>query len=213
MEHSQPQSFKYERLHVYDVIQRLLHWWLAITVLALITTGLVASNIEPGADQARMWKSHMVCGEALALGFLARLIWGFIGPKHAQFRSMFFPRTWIESLKSKKMLSADSAYGHHPQASVSYIGFYALLIVMVGSGMMLAGMLHGEGPLGIKLLDELEHVEILRLIHEYTWWMIGFFIVTHIGAIIFHEWHDKIPLAQSMVSGFQYRTQKDKKDD
>ena len=109
------------------------------------------------------------------------------------------------------MESADQDYGHHAQASLSYILYYTLILAMVVTGFILASIIHGEGPFAAAFLDSFKYLHLLRQIHEYSWWVIAFFVVTHIGALIFHEWHDRIPIAQSMISGYQYRT--DRKDD
>jgi Ni/Fe-hydrogenase 1 B-type cytochrome subunit len=201
-----------ERQYVYGVAQRVLHWWLALSTFGLIATGLIASNMEPDSTRAFVWGLHMICGKVFAVGFVGRVVWGIIGPKHARFSALFYPKAWIESIKSKKMLSADRAFGHHEQASISYIGYYVMCFFMIATGFTLAGSLHGEGPLANKILDDFTNSHLIHEIHEYIWWAIGFFIVTHVGALIFHEWHDNIPLSQSMISGFQYRSVKKEND-
>lgn len=200
------------RQYIYDIVQRILHWWLALSVIALAISGFVASEMEPGLERAQAWVWHMNFGNVLLVGFVGRVLWGIIGPEHARFTSLIHIKTWMASLKTKKMLSADGEFGHHPQASISYIGFYGLLATMVITGVVLSAIMHGEGPLAEKLLDEFQYLDPLRLIHEYAWWAIVFFIVTHVGALIYHEWADKIPLAQSMISGYQYRSSQTDKE-
>jgi Ni/Fe-hydrogenase 1 B-type cytochrome subunit len=199
---------RFKRRYIYDTAQRLLHWWLALSTVALMISGFLASKLEPGSDQAFTWALHISAGKILVVGLVGRLLWGIIGPQHARFSAFIHIKSWLESLKTKKILSADGEFGHHPQASLSYLGFYALIIFMCGSGFSLAGILHGEGPLAEALLDEFTYMSLIKETHEYGFWAIVFFIITHIGALIFHEWHDKIPIAQSIISGFQYRTDK-----
>lgn len=174
----------------------------------MIITGLIASNQDPGSDRAYTWTLHIQCGKVLLIGLVGRFVWGLIGPVHARFSAFFHPKAWLSSLKSKKMLSADLEFGHHAQASISYLGFYGLIILMCLTGFFLAGVIHGEGPLAERFLDEFTYLRIVKKVHEYSWWLIGFFVVTHVAALIFHEWQDRIPLAQSMISGFQYRTER-----
>ena len=195
-----------KRQYIYDGAQRILHWWLAFSVIALAATGLIASNMEAGGGRAYVWDLHMLAGTALVTGFAGRLVWGLIGPEHARLASLIHIKTWMESAKSRQMMTADSDFGHHKQASVSYVGFYGLVALMCLSGFTLAGILHGVGPLAESTLDELENVRNIGKVHEYGWWAIAFFAVTHVMAMVFHEWRDQIPIAQSMISGFQYRT-------
>jgi Ni/Fe-hydrogenase 1 B-type cytochrome subunit len=199
---------EFTRKYIYDVAQRILHWWLALSTLALMVSGFLASKLDSGSDQVFIWTLHISAGKVLVVGVVGRLLWGIIGPRHARFAAFIHIKAWIETVKSKKMLSADGEFGHHPQASLSYLGFYGLIIFMCASGFSLAGIIHGEGPLAEALLDEFAYLGIIRDAHEIGFWAIAFFIVTHIGALMFHEWHDKIPLAQSIISGFQYRTTK-----
>lgn len=196
---------------IYDPMQRVLHWWIAACTIGLVVTGVAASRMSPGTEQAYMWSWHIKVGNILLIGVLGRLLWGFIGPEHARFSALFHVKKWFQFLKHRRMESADGDFGHHPQASISYLGFYFLIVGTVASGLCLAGMLHGEGLLGDLLLDELTYAEALRLFHEYAWIALIFFVVTHVGALIFHEKADKIPISQSMISGFQYRTVKEPK--
>jgi Ni/Fe-hydrogenase 1 B-type cytochrome subunit len=197
------------RRYVYDSAQRILHWWIGLATLLLILTGLLGSNQDAGSGRAFMWDLHIIAGNVLIVGVVGRLVWGLIGSKHARFHSLFHFKAWIQTLKSRRILSADRGFGHHAQASAAYLGYYILVIAMCVTGLALAGMVHGEGILAPYFHDELTYLDIIRESHGYGMWMIVGFIVTHIGAIIFHEWHDGIPVAQSIVSGFQYRTVKE----
>jgi cytochrome b561 len=201
------------RVNVYGPTQRVLHWWIALSTLGLIATGILGSRLEPGTERSFVWTIHIGIGKILILGFLGRIIWGFIGPVHARFSSLLFFPNWFRSLRRFRLESADGNFGHHPQAAVGYIGFYFLLVIMVGSGLLLASIIHGDGPLGITFLDNFKFLDLLTLLHGYTWYVIAAFIAAHIGALVFHEWIDRIPLAQSMISGFQYRSKKEKLDD
>lgn len=201
------------RSKVYDGMQRILHWWIGLTTIGLIATGLVASNLESGSQQAHLWSFHILVGKALIVAAVGRLVWGVIGPHHAKITAFIHPAEWLRSLKTRKFPTTDGAFGHHPQASLSYLGFYALLMMMSVSGLLLSAVYHGEGPLGEILLDQFRNIDFIQFVHEYGWMVVAGFIVTHIGALVFHEWHDRIPIAQSMISGYQYRTVKEKIDD
>ena len=181
-------------------------------MLLLAITGLLASDGEVDSASAYLWDQHMFFARFLFIGVTGRLAWGIVGPEHARFRSLIHLNAWRKSLKEKKMMTADGDFGHHPQASLSYIGFYLIVTLMVVTGYYLAASKHGFGPLTDYFFDDLEYQGPVKKAHEFGWWFIAFFVVTHVGALVFHEWLDKIPLAQSMISGFQYRTKKEKND-
>ena len=199
------------RAQVYDVIQRLLHWWIAGSIVLLGLTGFFGSRLDPGAERSYFWLWHITVGKLLAFGFVGRLVWGVIGPTHARFSALIHIKSWISTLKKPKMESADGPFGHHPQASLSSLGFYLLCAGSTLSGLLLAGMLYGETYFASRLFDSLEFHEPLIEAHELLFWAILFFVITHLGAIIFHEYKDRIPIAQSMLSGFQYRSDKENK--
>ena len=203
---------KYIRKPVYESAQRILHWWLAFTTILLIIVGFISDNLNPGAERAFMISWHIWLGKALVVGFIGRIFWGFFGPHNAQFASLFYPKSWLNALKTRKMEGIGTSFGHHPQASLSYLGFYFLTLVMIISGLLLAGILHGDGFLFERFLDQFKNIDLILNIHQYTWWAICGFIVVHISALIYHEWHEKVPVSQSILSGFQYRTIKEESD-
>jgi Ni/Fe-hydrogenase 1 B-type cytochrome subunit len=46
--------------------------------------------------------------------------------------------------------------------------------------------------------------ELFKEPHQLIYYLLMWFVVVHIGALIWHESKDKTPIAQSMVSGYQY---------
>jgi len=196
-----------ERRRVYDVFQRILHWWIAIATILLSFTGLVASEMEPGAGRSYLFSLHMDAGQVFAAGLVLRIFWGFFGPVHARWKSFWHLREWREALRNPLAIpSADGPWGHHSHAALSYIALYFVALAMGATGVALSSILHGEGPLGERLLDVFTFEQLFRTVHEFGFWGVVFFVVTHVGAIIFHEYKDRIPIAQSMISGFQYRS-------
>jgi Ni,Fe-hydrogenase I cytochrome b subunit len=194
------------RHYIYDAAQRILHWWIGLATLLMITSGLIGANMEAGSGRAYMWDLHTVTGYALIVGAVGRLVWGLFGPEHGRFGSLFHVRAWVKTLRTRRIESADGPFGHHPQAALSYLGFYGLLFMMCSSGLTLAGILHGQGPLALETMDDFTQLDTIREVHEICMWLIVGFIVAHIAALIVHETKDKIPVSQSMVSGYQYRT-------
>ena len=204
---------KLERRYTFDLFQRFLHWWIACTTVLMLVTGLYASNTEAGSERAYLWLLHIRIGYAFTLGLVARLMWLFLGSRFAKLESFIHLASWLRFLKTRKLASADQEFGHHPQASLSYLAFYALISLSCVTGLVLAAACHGEGPLTERFLDQLVEVSVPALLHENIWYLLVGFIVTHVGAIMIHEVIDRIPIAQSMVSGYQYRTLKEKDDE
>jgi Ni,Fe-hydrogenase I cytochrome b subunit len=196
------------RRRTYGLLQRILHWWIALATTGLIVTGVLGTQLGGGSEKVFVRGLHIFTGNLLVVGFVGRILWGIIGPSHAKFSALLYVKSWISLAKSPRILTADGDFGHHPQASLSYIFLYGILLMGVASGLGLAATVYGEGLFGSALIDYYSRLDLLETVHGGTVWLIGFFILTHIGAMIFHESRDHIPIVQSMFSGYQYRSLK-----
>lgn len=197
-----------KRRRTYGLLQRIFHWWIALTTTGLILTGVLGTQLGGGSDKVFVRHLHLFTGKLLVVGFVGRLLWGVIGPSHAKFSALLYVKSWMSLVRSPQILTADGDFGHHPQASLSYIFLYAMILLGVTSGLGLAATVYGDGLLGPSLIDQYAPLDLLDTVHGGTAWLIGFFIVTHIGAMIYHESRDQIPIVQSMFSGYQYRSLK-----
>lgn len=194
----------YERQKIYDGILRLIHAWNGLAVISLILTGAVSDLFGHGAGEKALWQIHILFGYGLLVGLTARLAWGLVGPQHARFSDMWHPSAWWRAVRSFS-LKTTPHFGHHPLASAAYLAVYSLLLIMAATGLGLAAIEHNTGPLASMLGDSVWLKEIFKEPHEVIYSLLIGFVVIHIGALIWHETVGKTPLAQSMVSGFQYR--------
>lgn len=202
---------KYERKNIYDIVLRLTHWALAFSCSVLLFSAWTAEIFfEEGLYRKSLWIVHIFAGYALASSLIVRIIWGFIGPQHARWSELFKIKEWLLVLKTKR-LSAKWDWGHHPYASLTYLIFYGVILVLSGTGLFLAAIEHNQGPLAEKFFDELGLKHDFSEVHEFFSWFVVFFVVTHLIALIWHERKDKIPVAQSMISGFQYKINEETK--
>lgn len=202
MNTSERETLHLERRRVYDPLVRLLHWWNALAIVMLAATSQIAEWMEDGPHGDAGWQVHVVCGYALALGLGLRLARGFVGPASARWSDLWHPAAWGEALRTRR-LAHGRGFGHDPLASAAYLGAFVLMALMVGSGLGLAAAEFGAGPLAgwEKPLHNLRHT--IKEAHEAGFYLILGFIAVHIAALIFHEKRG-VPLAQSMVSGYQY---------
>ncbi len=197
---------------IYDPFLRFLHWWNALSLFSLMLTiwfkGIL-KEYPNGKDI--IYRLHIYIGYALSIGIIARIIWGFVGCKHARFKTMLYFYDWVKILKTRKYDSTP-LWGHDRYASLSYLLFYFMMIYQVFSGLCLAAKVFGMGPLSFFIAQSkgrVPWIHNLKQIHEIVFYVSMFYVVAHIGMIIFHEIKGKYPVAQSMVSGFQYRKKKE----
>lgn len=194
----------YRRTKVYDPVLRLIHAWNGLAILFLMSTVWLSGLFEKDAGEQTLWTLHVYLGYALVLGVIARLIWGIAGPQHARFTDMWHPAAWWNAIRTRN-LQAAPRIGHNRLASGVYLAVYLLLSAMAVTGLGLAAVEHGMGPLDFWIGDKPWLEEILEEPHELIYNLLIGFVVVHIAALIWHEKKDKTPLAQAMISGYQYR--------
>ncbi len=188
---------------VYDPLLRVLHWWIAASILALIATSQLAELFEDGASEQTLWDGHVLSGYALTSGLLARLLWGLIGPPSARWRDLWHPATWINALRRLRLPSMNR-FGHDPLASLAYLAAYALMALMVVTGLGLTATELQSGPLAGWLGGAGWLEEVFEEPHEAGFALLLGFIGLHLAALVFHRLRGE-RVAQSMITGKQYR--------
>jgi cytochrome b len=205
---------KIEKKYIYDLFLRFLHLMIAgSTVVLLLSAKLAEINEGEGYLRKAFWVIHIFAGYGLSIGLVLRIIWGFVGPEHARFKSFIHIEEWKTLIRTLSIKNIIWKWGHHPLASIAYLCFYFASLVLAGTGLLLAAIEHDRGPFANWLYDELLYKHSLQEVHEALAWTIVIFIVTHIFALFYHEHEDGLPTVQSMFSGFQYKKNKENEDE
>lgn len=197
------------RAKVFDPILRSIHAWNGLAILLLILSAQIAAWIEFTPEATALWRFHVWAGYALVLGLVARLSWGLNGPKHARLAAMWHLRVWWQALRTRRWFVEPEGYGHHPLASGAYLAFYLIVLVMAATGLALAAIDQGHGPLVAWLGHDLPLKALFKSPHDFLEEFVIGFVVLHLAALILHEARHGVPMAQAMVSGFQYRKEKE----
>ena len=200
------ETITYQRKKVYDPVLRLIHLWNGLAILFLMTTIWLSDLFEKGVGEKTLWQLHIYIGYALVVGIVARLAWGLVGPRHARFSDMWHPIVWWDAVRNFN-LQAKPRFGHNTLASGAYLLVYLLLITMAITGLSLAAIEHSTGPFNAWMGDMPWLKEIVEEPHEIIYYFLMGFVVVHIAALIWHEYKDKTPLAQAMVTGYQYEVE------
>ncbi len=194
---------------VYDPVLRGLHWVNALLISALLISGLIPAYSEAGVTTASMHAWHGWLGAALVVSFSARVAWGISGPGHAQFKDMWQPVAWLESVKNRQLFTTPARFGHHPVASFAYLSLYALLAGLIMTGLVLLAIKQGQGPLSHWLGWHVDWQRLPTLLHEAAAWTVLGFVGLHVAALVLHPLLHHVPVAQAMLTGVQYLPKKD----
>jgi len=123
-------------INVWDPLVRVFHWSLALFFVISYASGEEESLLHP-------WS-----GYAISTLLLVRLVWGFIGPKHARFSDFVYSKTQIISY-AKGLINGDAKcyIGHNPLGGLMVVVLLVSLLMNVTTGMLLYGAEEGKGPL------------------------------------------------------------------
>lgn len=158
---------------IWDLWIRVIHWVIAFTILA-------NWFFFEGGDQLHLVAGY---GSVIFVGF--RVILGFFGSFHAQFRH--FP---IHELPQMLRFSKDWD-GHNPLASIIYYLIWSLIVALGVTGFMMSlDMFWGE-----------EWLEMLH--HNIARTLIGL-VVLHLLGTIMDSIRYRRPTILAMIRGKRY---------
>lgn len=127
-----------KQVKVWDPLIRIFHWSLVLAFAAAYLTG----------EEWDEWEEVHEFGGYAALGLiLFRIVWGFIGSKHARFSDFLYgPKTVVEYLKSLLTTHPKHYLGHNPAGGWMIILLMAGILTTGFSGLKLLAIEEGEGP-------------------------------------------------------------------
>ena len=130
----------------FDPVLRLLHWTVALCILAMIASSQLAELFEHGPLEDTIWSLHVWAGYGLAGALALRLAWGLAGPASARWSDFWHPAVW-RALVRERRLPAPRHDGHDPLASLAFLVLYTVLAGLLASGLALAASEFAMGPL------------------------------------------------------------------
>ncbi|MEQ8612806.1 MAG: cytochrome b/b6 domain-containing protein, partial [Gammaproteobacteria bacterium] len=123
-------------IKVWDILVRIFHWSLVIAFFIAYFTGEEENN----------W--HIYAGYTV-LGLISfRVIWGFIGTKHARFSGFIYsPQTVFQYFKGLLRKHPKHYLGHNPAGGWMVLLLLTSLFVVTVSGLKVYALEEGKGPL------------------------------------------------------------------
>lgn len=164
---------------VWDAPTRLFHWLFAagFAVSAFIALGL--------DDDGPLFPFHAIIGLVLSMLVVLRIVWGFVGSKHARFSSFAFEPSALARYLKGALLGGGGRYvGHNPGSAYATFAMLALMI-----GLAVTGIIMGVGNEGVK-----EFHEVLA----YT--MVGV-VTAHVLGVILHTIRHRENITAGMIHG------------
>lgn len=172
---------------------RAFHWLLVLSIAASWTTA------ELGFDWMQ-W--HFYLGY-WTIGLITfRIIWGFIGPRHARFASFLAspPAIW-RYLRGLVKGDKSATIGHNPAGGLMVILMLLLVCVQVTTGLFSTDEIVWSGPYNPAVSKDTGR--LLTTIHHFNFNLILAAIVLHLGAITFYGLVKKQNLVAAMLTGYK----------
>lgn len=162
---------------VWDAVVRLFHW--------TVVTGCVLNLFVLEDGKA----AHRMVGYVVAGALAIRLVWGFVGTRHARFAD-FVPtpgalRSYLAALMKGR---EPRTLGHNPAGAVMMLALMALLAAVSVTGWMMG-------------LDAFWGAEWVEELHEGIANAILVLAAIHAGSALVEGWRHRENLVWAMVTG------------
>jgi cytochrome b len=179
---------------VWDLPLRAFHWLFAGSILASYLTAQPGSSWMP-------W--HIRLGEWMMGLLIFRIVWGFVGPRHARFTSFLAsPRAmWRYAKGLTGFDEAIHSVGHNPLGGVMVLIMLLLVAFQVTTGLFATDDIVWTGPYNPAVTDHT--AKVLTSLHHKNFNLIWAAIALHVGAIAYYAFVKKQNLVPAMLTGWK----------
>lgn len=162
---------------VWDPLVRIFHWSLALLFAAAWYSGGI-------------WDApHLGTGYAVFALVLARVVWGFIGSRHARFSDFVRgPATTMGYMVNMVRMRAPRYLGHNPAGGAMVVALLAMILVICASGVMMTT----DAFWGVEWVDDL---------HETASTIALVLVGLHLGGVILAGIEHGENLVRAMLTG------------
>lgn len=176
---------------VWDPLVRVFHW-------SLVASFALAYLSGEGWDWLHVNAGYLVAGLVVI-----RVIWGFVGTRHARFADFVRrPRVVRGYLSDLLRLRRHHYLGHNPAGGLMIVALLVALTLTTASGMALYGLDSGAGPLAaLAGLGGGFWSDVLEGLHEFSANATVVLIVMHVSGVIVESMLSGENLVRSMWDG------------
>lgn len=172
---------------IWDLPVRIIHWSLLLAVVGAWLTRELEGD----------WFSwHTRFGYAVLVLALTRVLWGFLGTRHARFTQFVKgPKTVVDYLRG----GTSSTVGHNPLGALMILAMLAMLLVQAVTGLFANDQVFETGPLfGYVTIETSDR---LTSLHKQLFDWIAAAIAVHVVAALFYLWIRRENLILPMITG------------
>jgi cytochrome b len=180
-----------EKRLVWDLPLRVFHWLFALSIAASWATAKAGFEYMQYHFYLGYWMIGLV---------VFRVIWGFIGPRHARFSNFLHgPSTLLKYFRSLTGGEPLITPGHNPAGGLMVIVMMAMVALQAGTGLFATDDIAWSGPYNPAVDGSLAG-KLTSLHHANFNWILGA-IALHLLAIGFYWLVKKQNLVVPMFTG------------
>jgi cytochrome b len=175
---------------VWDWPVRVFHWLLAVCVAGAWATHY--AGLE-------WFDWHRRLGYTTLVLVAFRIVWGFVGTRHARFGSFLRgPRAIADYLGSLRA-GATFATGHNPLGALSVVAFLVVLLIQAATGLFANDEVANAGPFFGWVSQETSNR--LTSIHHFNSNVLLGLIALHLAAIVYYDVLRRSGLTRTLLTG------------
>ena len=168
---------------VWDLFVRSFHWSVVVLFAIAYVTG----------DEVQ--RVHIITGYVVAALVAMRIVWGFVGPRHARFADFVrAPREVLTYFRDVLLLRAQRYIGHNPAGGLMVVALLVMLTVTSVSGYLMTT----DAYWGSKAMEEIHGALANATVA---------LIVLHVLGVLIASFQHRENLVKAMVSGLSARRQ------
>jgi cytochrome b len=191
-------------IRVWDPLVRIGHW-------TLVGTFAIAYFLGDEILPLHVWSGYL-----LGAVVVVRIIWGFVGPRHARFTDFIYaPRVVVAYLKDLLALRSRRYIGHSPAGGAMILIMIVMLAATIYSGLMVYALEKNGGPLvslvasstvldngdGDARQDRKARGHFWEEAHEIISNITLILIILHIGGVAVVSFAHRENLVRAMITG------------
>jgi cytochrome b len=183
------------QVRVWDPLLRIFHW-------ALAASFAVAFVAEDDFLSLHVRAGYLILGLVLF-----RMVWGFVGPRHARWSDFVRPPAEITAyLWDALRFRATRHLGHDPAGGAMVLALLLSLLATGLSGLALYGAQELSGPLAFTWQAvPAAGAHVLEDVHEVLANLTLLLVVLHLAGVALASLQHRENLVKSMVTGYKRR--------
>ncbi|MCW8964520.1 MAG: cytochrome b/b6 domain-containing protein [Gammaproteobacteria bacterium] len=185
---------------------RVSHWSVALSTLVLLLSGWLIGNSPMQAEIALEY--HYLAVSVLVFGLVLRIAIFLRGKDHERLGALFPEASELRAIRQTLVFYLSLGrqpmphwYAHNPLWKMIYVFWYVALLLLLGSGVLMAD-------------DAVVLGFYLPSVHDFWAGMVFWFTILHLISLFAHDYYAKSTDMSAMINGYRlFEVESQAKDD